>query len=56
VFGCDVTEASFDVQKEGEHLEARPLQGLPIVHAGEAGIVCAQSREGTALVGVNEAL
>ena len=51
----DVVKTRFDVQKEGGHLQARPLQGFYIFHKGEAGIVRAQPREGAALVGVNQA-
>jgi len=51
----DVVKAWFDVQKKGGHLQARSLQGLHVIHKGEAGIVCAQPREGAALVGVNQA-
>ena len=48
----DVVESCFDVEKEGEHLQARSLQGSHVVHEGEAGIIGAQPREGAAVVGV----
>jgi len=51
----DVVKAYFNVQKEGGHLQALPLQGFHVVHKSEAGIVCAQPREGAALVRVNHA-
>jgi len=51
----DVVKACFDVQKQGGHLQARPLQGFQVVYMGKAGIVCAQPREGAALVRVDQA-
>jgi len=50
----DVVKASFDVEIKGGHFQARPLQGLHVIHEGEAGIVRAWPREGAALVRVNE--
>jgi len=50
-----LVKTRFDVQKEGGHLQARPLQGFNVVHKGEPGIESAQAREGAALVRVNQA-
>jgi len=52
----NIIKTSFHVQKKGGHLQAWPLQGLYVIHEGEAGIICAQPREGAALVRVNQAL
>ena len=51
----NIVKAHFDVQNEGGHLQARPLQGFHVVHKSEAGIVCAQPREGASLIAVNQA-
>jgi len=51
-----VIKTSFDVQKKGGHLQASSLQGLYVVHEGQAGIICAQPIEGAALIRVNQAL
>jgi len=52
----NVIKTSFDVQKKEGHLQARPRQGVYMIHEGEAGIICAQPREGAVLVRVNQAL
>jgi len=46
----DVVKAGFDVQENGGHLQAPPLESLHVVHEGEAGIICPQPRKGAALV------
>jgi len=51
----EIVKTSFDVQKKGEHHQARPLQGLHVVHKCEASIICAEPMAGAALVGVNQA-
>ena len=52
----DVMKTGFDVQKKGGHLQARSLYGLYVIQEDEAGIICAQPREGAALGSVNQAL
>jgi len=53
--GIDVVEASLDVQKEGGDLQSGSLEGFYFVSEGEAGVGGAESREGAALVRVEEA-
>ena len=50
----DVIKPRLDLLAKGGHFQGRPLQSFHVGHEGQAGIVCAQPREGTALVRVNE--
>jgi len=52
--GVDIVEASFDVQEEGGDLQSGSLEGSYLMCEGEAGVGGAKSREGAAVVWVEE--